>query len=152
MQLNNIRNLGLLRPAVLAAAPRQTISPAPAMRAHATKMLAAALNLESSAAYLANTPHFSSQLRLDIAAVNKATKAMNLRMMKEGHESITAAIDTLNMRGNLLDEAALMLVSIPEEVANAAMKAAADTVERLMYPKPKSKRGRPAKRIAQPAN
>ena len=125
---------------VVAPAARQTQEPTPLARAHVAKMLAANLNIESSAAFLATTPHFSQQLRSDMAAVVKAAKLVNLRMMQEGHESLTAAIDALNQRGNLLNEMALTLVSVPPDVALAALKAAADVVERRMYPKPRKAR------------
>ena len=133
----NLSRLGLpqslppLPNRVPAAAPRSEVKPTAEQQAHVVKMLAAALNLEDSAAHLERTPHFSPQLRADLWAIRKATRTLNLRMMKEGHEDITTAIDTLNVRGNLLNQFALLLANAPEDIALAAMQVAADEVERL---------------------
>ena len=132
--MNNLRNLGLMLPRVIAAAPKSTIAPTVAQHSHVIKLLASSLNIEDSARQLQDTPHFSSMLRADLAAINKAAKALNLRMMREGHESITAAVDTLNSRANLLNQISLLLANAPTEIALAAMKAAADMAEQMRNP------------------
>ena len=134
--MNNLRTLGLLLPRVPAAAARSHVKPTAEQNSHATKLLASILNMEDSAGFLETTPHFSGQLRADLKAIRKAAKALNLRMMSEGHESITATIDTLNTRGNLLNQFALLLANAPEHIALAAMKAAADKVEEMRKPRP----------------
>lgn len=133
----NLRHLGFpqamppMPRRVPAAAPRSEVIPTPAQQAHVVKLLAACLNLEDSARALETTPHFSGQLQADLVAIRKASATLNLRMMKESHQNITAAIDTLNARGNLLNQFALLLASAPEDIALAAMQAAANEVERL---------------------
>ena len=141
--MHNLRNLGLMMNRVVAPSARSTTEPTIAQHSHAIKLLASFLNMEDSARQLESTPHFSSMLRADLKAVRKAAETFNLRMMREGHESITKAIDTLNARSNILNQVSLLLANAPTEIALAAMKAAADMVEQMRYP-PKQ---RPARRV-----
>ena len=130
------------KPAVVAPAPRQHEPPTPEAQTHVIKLLSALLNIEESAAFLENTPQFSSQLGDEVRAVRKKAKLVNERMMAEGHESLTTAIDTLNERANLFNQVCLMIANYPGPVVRQAVQAAADVVEAFRNPPQ-----RPARRL-----
>lgn len=150
----NLATLGLFRPApaVIAPAPRSTTSRSVEEIAHVTRLLAALLNLEDSARFLETTPNFSGQLRQEISQLRRVGAGINARMLKEFTVEDAGAITTLNQCGNLLNRLSILLCHVPPEVAEDAANAAGDVVENWHSPKPKRKRGRPAKRISQPAH
>lgn len=123
-------HLGLLRPVpVPAPAPRATRPVSAEESAHITRLLGALLNVEASARYLESVANLTGQLRQDIRQVRKAGQAANARMLKEFSPDDSAALDTLNRAGNLLDRLTILLVHCPPDVAEAAANAAADTVQ-----------------------
>ena len=130
-----LRTLGLpLRPAVVAPAPRARAPHGAATAAHVTKLLAALLNVEASAECLARDRDLSPLLRADCAALRKAGRAANARMLAEFHAEDAAVVDTLNQFGNLLDRLALLLAHCAPDVAEAALNAAAEVVQQAYLP------------------
>ena len=135
------------KPAVVAPAPRAKTPVTAAVTANLTQLLAALLNVEAAADYMAATPSFSPQMRADIADVSKAAGRINRRMMHELHGDDVAVVNTLNSRGNLLNRVAILLMHCPEDVAEAAANALADVVTRWANP-PKPRKARRLKAAA----
>ena len=132
----NPRHLGLPpRPAaVVAPAARATRRHTNECSAHVTKLLSALLNLESSAAFLSRSRELSPLLRADVAAIHKAGRHANARMLREFHAEDAAAVDTLNSFGNALDAIGLLLAGCAPEVAEDALNAAAEVVRAAYLP------------------